>query len=65
MSNFYNKVQIDNGEGSVDKDNPLPIEQVLTFESDVVTQLREISRKLSALIKYEAMLHKIDLEEDI
>jgi len=41
------------------KDDPL------TFETDVVIVLNEISNKLSILIKYEAMLHKIDLEEDL
>ena len=37
----------------------------LDFESDVVTVLNEISHKLSILIKYESLLHKVDLEEDI
>ncbi len=36
----------------------------LTFETDVVQLLQEISEKLSILIKYEAILHKVDLEED-
>ena len=37
----------------------------LDFESDVVTVLNEISHKLSILIKYESLLHKVDLEEDL
>jgi len=40
-------------------------EEDLTFEKDVVIVLNEISEKLSILIKYEAMLHKVDLEEDL
>lgn len=51
----------------VDDDNALPItvkSQVLTHETDIVTVLNEVSRKLSVLIKYNAMLHKVDLEED-
>ena len=38
-------------------------EEPLTFETDIVRVLNDISTKLSILIKYEAMLHKIDLEE--
>jgi hypothetical protein len=59
----------------VSSSNPLPIivdssapvsvqsSDVLTHETDTVTVLNEISRKLSILIEYEAMLHKINLEE--
>jgi len=56
-----------NGEAVLaDADNPLPVQATaFTHESDVVTVLNEVSRKLSILIKYEAMLHKIDLEEDL
>jgi len=51
---------------SVDTDNPLPVSlPALTHETDIVTILNEISGKLSILIKYEAMLHKVDLEEDL
>lgn len=58
----------------VTPDRPLPVElqraidvnQIpLTHETDTVIQLCEISRKLSVLIKYQAMFHKIDLEEDL
>lgn len=48
----------------VDADNPLPVsvaEEDITHTTDVVTMLAEISRKLSILIKYESMLHKIEL----
>ncbi len=34
----------------------------LTFETDVVTVLNELSRKLSILIEYEILMHKINLE---
>ena len=67
-----------NQEGKLPKivtpDDRLPVEvqdeinvvQIpLTHETDIVIQLCEISRKLSILIKYEAMLHKVDLEEDL
>jgi len=37
----------------------------LTFERDIVIVLQEISEKLSILIKYESILHKIDLEEGL
>lgn len=40
-------------------------EEDLTFETDIVIVLNEISEKLSILIKYEALLHKIDLEENL
>lgn len=52
----------------VDEDNPAPViikAQDLTHETDIVTILNEISGKLSVLIKYEAMLHKVDLEENL
>lgn len=50
----------------IDTDNPLYVQlPSLTYETDTVTMLNEISKKLSILIKYEAMLHKIDLEEDL
>lgn len=35
----------------------------LTHENDAVTILNEISRKLSILIQYEALLHKVDLSD--
>jgi len=35
----------------------------ITHETDIVIVLNDISRKLSILIEYEAMLHKINLEE--
>ena len=35
----------------------------LTFETDIVTQLCEISRKISVLLEYQAILHKVNLEE--
>jgi len=48
------------------EENPLPVkESKLDHETDAIIVLNEISRKLSILIKYEAMLHKIDLEEDL
>ncbi|MCK5236083.1 MAG: hypothetical protein KAR06_03775 [Deltaproteobacteria bacterium] len=52
----------------VDDDNAMPMaikSQDLTHETDIVTLLNEISGKLSILIKYEAMLHKVNLEEDL
>lgn len=50
----------------LDEDHPRPVKvSGLTYENDVVTVLDEISRKLSILIKYEAMAHKIDLEEQL
>lgn len=58
----------------VTEDRPLPVQlqeavdvnrESLTFETDTVQILNEISEKLSILIKYEALLHKIDLEEDL
>lgn len=36
----------------------------LTFETDVVTVLTDISDKLGTLLKYWAMFQKVDLEED-
>ena len=48
------------------EENPLPVkESNLDHETDIVIILNEISKKLSILIKYEAMLHKVDLEEDL
>ena len=48
------------------EENPSPVQITKqTHETDSVILLNEISRKLSILIKYEAMLHKIDLEEDL
>ena len=58
----------------VTEDRPLPVQLQdaidvnvipLTFETDALQILNEISEKLSILIKYEAMLHKVDLEEDL
>ena len=37
----------------------------LTFKTDLIQLMQEISDQLSILIKYEAMLHKVDLEEDL
>jgi len=51
----------------VDNDNPLPVsvlQEDITHKTDVVTILNEISMKLEILIKYQAMLHKVDLTED-
>ena len=54
----------------VNEDNPLPVSAVvvetppLTYNTDTVTVLNEISRKLSILIKYESLLHKVDLSEE-
>lgn len=49
----------------VSLENALPVTLTAstTHETDSVSVLNEISRKLSILIKYESMLHKIDLEE--
>jgi len=56
-------VSVNNFEDITD---PLPMEVAKqTFETDSVIVLNKISRKLSILIKYEAMLHKVDLEEDL
>lgn len=50
----------------IDAGNPAEVKLPdLTHETDIVTLLNEISGKLSILIKYEAMLHKVDLEEDL
>jgi hypothetical protein len=46
----------------VSKENPMPFDVGAT--SRIAGELQEISRKLSILIKYEAMLHDIDLEEN-
>lgn len=58
-----------NGEAIfIDGDNPLPVDVIESgtkHTTDTVTILNEISKKLSILIKYEAMLHKIDLEDDM
>jgi hypothetical protein len=47
----------------VDSSTPISVQStdVLTHETDTVIVLNEISRKLSILIEYEAMLHKINL----
>ena len=56
-------VSVNNFEDITD---PLPVEIAKqTHETDSVIVLNEISRKLSVLIKYESMLHKVDLEEDL
>jgi len=47
----------------VDADNPLPVAQQLTFETDALPILNEISLKLSKLLEYQALLHEIDLGE--
>jgi len=50
----------------VGEDNPLPVSLPnLTHETDVVTVLNEISRKLSVLIEYEGLMHKVNLEEKL
>ena len=36
----------------------------LTYETDSVTVLETISRKLDILIKYEALFHGVDFSED-
>jgi len=46
-------------------EEPLAVEQVQNFNTDSVTVLNEISRKLSILIEYESFLHKIKLEETL
>jgi len=38
-------------------------EEPLTFETDAVPILNEISQKLSKLLEYQALLHEIDLGE--
>lgn len=51
---------------NITEENPLQVKLTnLTHETDTVTLLNEISAKLSILIKYEAMLHKVDLEENL
>jgi len=48
----------------VDTGNRMPVQLPdLTHETDVVSVLNEISRKLSILIEYESMMHKVNLEE--
>lgn len=56
----------DDGEADlIDKSNRVPVQLPdITHETDTVILLNEISKKLSILIKYEAMLHKVDLEEN-
>jgi len=50
----------------VDANNPIPVQiTAQTHETDTVTLLNEISRKLSILIEYESMLHKVNLEEEL
>lgn len=52
----------------IDDDNPIPVNVVeagTKYTTDTVTILNEISKKLSTLIKYEAILHKVDLEDDM
>lgn len=57
----------DDGEASlVSVTNALPVSlPALTHETDTVMVLNEISRKLSILIEYEAMLHKVKLEDEM
>lgn len=53
---------------TVDNENPLPVSVVqedITHKTDVVTVLNHISMQLEVLIKYQAMLHKVDLTEDL
>jgi len=45
--------------------DPVFTDKVLTNETDTVIILNEISKKLDVLIKYEAMLHKVNLEDFI
>jgi len=63
---IYKLATGENGEAAlIDTNNPLPVQTAKqTHETDMVTVLNEISQKLSILIKYEAMLHKVDLEEN-
>jgi hypothetical protein len=50
----------------VNPDNPIQVQIAKqTHETDSVFLLNEISRKLSILIKYESLLHKVNLEEDL
>ena len=50
----------------VSADTPIPVQVTAhTHESDSVTLLNEISAKLSTLIEYESLLHKVDLEEEL
>lgn len=46
-------------------DNLRPEEKESADIDRTLLLLEEISKKLSILIKYESMLHKIDLEEDL
>lgn len=48
-----------------DETTPLPVNQVLDHETDVVTWLCEISRKLDILIEYQAILHKVNLNGEL
>lgn len=46
-----------------DEDNPLPIKKIVEYDTDSVIILNKISQKLDILIKYQAMLHGIELTE--
>lgn len=50
----------------INANNPIPVQiTAQTYETDIVRELQNISRKLSILIEYESLLHKVDLEEKI
>lgn len=38
-----------------------PLASPLTFETDIVTELMSIAKKLDVLIEYEALMHKVHL----
>ena len=47
----------------ISESSPVPVAQQMTFKTDAVTVLNEISLKLSKLLEYQALLHEIDLGE--
>ncbi len=50
----------------VDADNRLPVELRMTpLDDNTVLLLQEISNKLDTLIRYQAILQKIDITEDM
>jgi len=51
------KVSLYDGEGN-------PLSSTLDHETDSITILNEISRKLSTLIEYQVLMHKVRLEEE-
>jgi hypothetical protein len=48
----------------ISEDNPVPVNQVLNSKTDTVIWLCEISRQLKVLIEYQALLHKVNLDEE-